>query len=205
MARFVHEVGLVKTALGFRAHTGWAIAVAVGGETSPAVFVERRRLELSDSSVPAQPYHAARALPIGKAVVLIRRAQDVARDAALRSLGGFLEELRAHRHTLVGSGLPTANTKIPSSLSSLLASHPLVHAAEGELYREALAHAADAHGLPLVRVPALDLAAQARSATGLDEHSLTEFLAELGRSAGPPWRQDERDAAMAACIAFSAR
>jgi hypothetical protein len=195
----------VKTALGFRAHTGWTVVVAVCGDTLPAVFVERRRLELSDSSVPAQPYHVARALPVEKAVALIRRAQDVARDAALLSLGGFLEELRAQEHNLVGAGLPTASTKIPSSLRTILASHPLVHAAEGELSRKALVHAADAHGLPLVRVPARDLAERARSATRLDERSLGEFLAELGRSAGPPWRQDERDAAMAACIAFSTR
>jgi hypothetical protein len=205
MARYAHAVALVKTALGFRAHTGWTVVVAVGGDTSSAVFIERRRLELSDSSVPAQPYHAARALPIEKAVALIGRAQEVARDAALLSLGGFLEELRAQEHKLVGAGLPTSSTRIPSSLRTILGSHPLVHAAEGELFREALVHAADAYGLPLVRVPARDLAEQARNATQLDERSLREFLAELGRSAGPPWRQDERDAAMAACIAFSRR
>jgi hypothetical protein len=194
----------MKTALGFRAHTGWTVVVALCGDTWPAVFVERRRLELSDSSVPAQPYHAARALPIEKAFALIRRAQDVARDAAVLNLGGFLEELRAQEHELVGAGLPTASTRIPSSLRTILASHPLVHTAEGELFRTALVYAADAHGLPLVRVPARDLAEQARIATRLDEHSLRAFLAELGRSAGPPWRQDERDAAMAACIALSA-
>jgi hypothetical protein len=194
----------MKTALGFRAHTGWTVVVALCGDTWPAVFVERRRLELSDSSVPAQPYHAARALPIEKAVALIRRAEDVARDAAVLNLGGFLEELRAQEHELVGAGLPTASTRIPSSLRTILASHPLVHAAEGELFRTALVYAADAHGLPLVRVPARDLAEQARIATRLDARSLRAFLAELGRSAGPPWRQDERDAAMAACIALSA-
>jgi hypothetical protein len=198
------QTAFVKTALGLRAHTGWAIAVAVGGGTSPEVFVEWRRLELSDASVPVQAYHAARALSPEEANVLTQRAHDAARNAAARSLGDLVEELRAHGHDLVGAGLSTSSARIPTALRTILASHVLVHAAEGELYREALAHAAEVRGIPLVRVPARDLEARARQASRLDERSLRELLAELGRAAGPPWRKDEREAAMAACVAFAA-
>src|SRR5258708_3996478 len=48
-------------ALGFRAHSGWAVGVVVTGSRSNLEVLERRRIEIADAAIPGskQPYHAA--------------------------------------------------------------------------------------------------------------------------------------------------
>jgi hypothetical protein len=72
----------VRTTLGFRPHTGWTCAVALGGEPRAPGLVARRRLELSDPAVPWQPYHAAAQLRPDAAADLVREAEEVAALAA---------------------------------------------------------------------------------------------------------------------------
>jgi hypothetical protein len=194
----------MRTALGFRPHTGWTCAVALGGGIrSPEVLV-RRRLELSDPAVPRQPYHAASQLRLDAAADLVDEAQRVAGEAAATALGDLLRELRADGHDVVGAVVPAGKAAIPASLEKVLASHPLMHAAEGELFRGVLVEAAAAHGLPVSRVPAHTLAEEACAELGCGGEALRELLAGLGRTVGPPWRQDEREATLAALIALAA-
>src|SRR3989304_1137473 len=49
------------TAIGCRVKSGWAMTVLVGGSVTAPRVLDRRRIELSDPTVPAtvQPYHAA--------------------------------------------------------------------------------------------------------------------------------------------------
>ena len=47
------------------------------------------------------------------------------------------------------------------ALGRILASHALVHSAEGELYREVMAEAAEAEGVPLFHFPSSELTGQA--------------------------------------------
>ena len=45
--------------LGWRAHSGWAVVVAVGGLPADPIILSREHVELLDGSLPRQPYHAA--------------------------------------------------------------------------------------------------------------------------------------------------
>ena len=170
-------------AVGIRDHTGWAVAVALG--PGPAV-VDRRRLQLLDDSLPRQPYHAAQDLPLDEAADLVARVEAAALEAATDAL----------RALCAGLGRPVAAVavgpapRVPDSLERILASHTLLHAAEGALYREAIAEAAAGLGLPVVR---FDLK------TVLGEVDVD--LAALGRGLGPPWQKDHREAAAGALLA----
>jgi hypothetical protein len=56
-------------------------------------------------------------------------------------------------------------------LESVLASHALIHTADGEHFREALAAASDGHRLPVTRIrekELLDAGPEAERARGLD-------------------------------------
>jgi hypothetical protein len=80
-----------------------------------------------------------------------------------------------------------------------------MHAAEGEMFRAALAAAARQAGIAVVRVPAKDLAGEAERALHLGHDDLLAGLATLGAAAGRPWRQEEKDAALAAWLALAAQ
>ena len=71
-----------------------------------------------------------------------------------------------------------------------LAVHVRMHQAEGAMFPRALADALTDLGLPLVRVPKKDAESQAAS----------DRIATLGKGLGPPWGQDQRQAAAAATI-----
>jgi hypothetical protein len=76
--------------------------------------------------------------------------------------------------------------KLPE-LAKILVSHPLLHTAEGVLFRDALLWAAKECGLPDCRVLEKDL---------LGSSSL-EQISSLGKLIGPPWTQDQKLAALA--------
>jgi hypothetical protein len=193
----------VKTSLGFRPHTGWTCVVALGDQLGTPVVIDRRRLELSRPGLPVQPYHAARKLPLERAADLIRRTEQTAHESAAAGLGSLLAGLQANGHRVVGAGVPRGTADIPSSLERVLASHTLSHAAEGEMFRRVLLDAAVHHGLRVSHVPTRELLPHARAVLGYDEQTIRQALADLGRAVGPPWRQDEKDAALAAWLALA--
>jgi hypothetical protein len=183
----------MRAALGFRPHSGWTTVVALGDDGGGVALLERRRLDLIDATLPRQMYHAAAALGLeGGAAELVRRAERNARDTATHAVGSLIADLRRDRGVdVVAVGLPAGKTRVPTELATVLRSHPLLHAAEGELYREVLGGACD---LPVHLVEAHEL--------GEQKQARRERLAELGRAAGPPWRQDEKDATICAWLAL---
>jgi hypothetical protein len=183
-------------AIGFRAHSGWAAAVAVVGETPVAIM--RRRIEMADRGAagPSQPYHAAVGLDIREAGQLVR--SHAARAAALAetALRGMVADLRQLGHAVVGCGLLLASGRPLPPLEKILASHPLLHTAEGELFRDALRAACRECGLPLTVVKERELFT--RASERIERH-----VAAMGKGIGPPWRQDQKCAAAAAWLALA--
>ena len=84
----------------------------------------------------------------------------------------------------------------------ILAVHFRMHKAEGALFRDALARAIGACGLRLVAIPEKTLADHAVKVLGIPEIGLRKMIATLGRSIGPPWGKDQKDAALAALVAL---
>jgi len=80
------------------------------------------------------------------------------------------------------------------SVDEILAVHFRMHKAEGVLFRDVLLQAAADCGLRPVPVP--------EKQSGVDRR-LQHTIATLGRSAGPPWGKDQKDAALAALIALN--
>jgi hypothetical protein len=82
----------------------------------------------------------------------------------------------------------------------VLASHALLHAAEGVLYREVLLDAAAELELQATLVSPASLGTSVQAATGWDGDRQVAWLSALGRAAGPPWQQDHKRAALAALV-----
>jgi hypothetical protein len=92
---------------------------------------------------------------------------------------------------------------LPTDILEILASHPLVHTAEGRLFREAIAGAAEQRSLPVTRFVQQDLYEQAAAQIGMSDESLRAQLTGLGRALGPPWQRDQKEAAAAAWLALA--
>ena len=185
---------VMRTALGFRAHSGWAAMVAVAGTLDAPRVLERRRIVIADLDMPGskQPYHAAAEMPFPKAEAHVRKAIESSRALALEAIEATVKALRSQGHEVAGCGVVLGAGKAMPGLEAVLASHPLIHTAEGEMFRDALVWAAREHRLPVtgVREKALDPTALERIGT-------------FGKLIGPPWTQDQKYATVAALMALA--
>jgi len=186
------------SALGLVAKTGWAVAVVLDGSPTNPVVVDRRRLDLLQEGTPGHVYHAAAELEPDAAAELVARVHHEAIDGATRTLTALAGE-----HGVDGVGLVGASGRVPDDLQAVFASHALLHAAEGELVREALSEAAASAGLAVVRHRQKELVATAQRVLGLGDDELRTRLALLGQRVGAPGRQEQKDAALAAWLVLA--
>lgn len=129
--------GEVRAAVGCRAHTGWAALVVAGGEVERSAVVLRTRVELSDPErrVRRNVFHAARGLEPAVAAEVVEASRRIAAEQAAAALERTVCQAAdagaVVRACAVVVGPPAGELR----LESILASHALVHAAEGRLYQ----------------------------------------------------------------------
>jgi hypothetical protein len=194
-----------EVALGFRAHSGWTTMVAAAGPRAEPGVLRRQRVELAaDYPGSRQPFHAAEGLELKKASALIQRSTDAARTLASRALREAITGIEREGHEVVACGLLLAAGRPLPALPQILASHALIHAADGELFREALLHAGRACGLEVTSVKERELMDRAATALRVPAPELKGRVDALGRPLGPPWRQDEKLATLVAWLALAA-
>jgi hypothetical protein len=188
---------MTPAAIGFRAHSGWAAAVAIAGPAEAPAVIARRRIEMVERTGPraAQPYHAAAGQASVAAERIIGQAAASAARLAAAGLRAMLAELRRKGYEARGCGLLLAAGRPLPELPAILASHALIHTAEGELFRQALRAAGAECGLTLTTVKERELLASTPAA-------LQQHIYALGRMLGPPWRQDQKFSALAAWLAL---
>jgi len=191
----------VRAAVGLRAHSGWAAVVVVAGTLEEPVVLDRRRLVLADEgALPGskQPYHAAEPKTLEKAAAFLARCEESSRSLARAALGRIVERLRDDGRSPTRCGLLLSAARALPALPATLASHALIHVADGEHFRNALAEAAGACGLEVRRVRERDVAAS----LGESPARVDDYLARQPRVLGPPWAQDQKLAALAAWYAL---
>jgi hypothetical protein len=191
-----------RAALGFRVHSGWAALVAVAG--SPPAVIDRRRIAIADPAIAGsvQPFHAAEGLAPAKAERHIRRCSESTQRLARGTLRAAVDRLRETGHEVAGCGVLLGSGRPLPPLAQILASHALIHTAEGEFFRDAVVDAAGHCGLAVTGVKERELLARAAADLRTTADDLQRRLAELGRAVGPPWQQDQKQAALVAWLAL---
>jgi hypothetical protein len=194
-----------RAALGLRAHSGWAALVALAGSSESAMVVTRRRIETADPSIRGskQPFHAAEPLKLQDAEALIMKCTESTRRLSREALQAAIGELRAKGFEVCGCGVILGSGRSLPALEAILASHALLHTAEGEFYRQALVEAGEHCGLRVVGVKERDAYEQGAARLGLSVVVLEKRIAELGRGIGPPWTQDQKYAALVAWLSLA--
>jgi hypothetical protein len=196
-----------RAALGFRTHTGWAAMVALARTNhSPLpIILDRRRIEMIPSGereVPRFVYHAAAKLKPEAAERFIRQAERDAIERAEAELGKAIQDLRSNGYQVVATGIVGGNRPLSSSLEAILGAHTLIHAAEGELFRQAIARASESLQLAVLSVRERQLDAETAKRFQVSAEVARQRLEEIGRAAGRPWALDQRQACMAALLAL---
>jgi hypothetical protein len=208
-ANRLYSNALVKNAnsaaLGFRAHSGWAAAVALGGSPRSPEVIDRRRISLIEPGSPGgiQPYHVARTMDLPKAEEFIAAVIAAIDRSALLAVRAVAEPISSKGHAITCCGIVLASGRPLPSLEATLRSHAMVHTAEGELYRGAIARAAKNLNLRCVRVPERDLYKLAAKHLRIPEPKLKLRITEMGRAIGSPWSADEKCAALVAWLALT--
>jgi hypothetical protein len=166
--------------------------VAAAGTTDSPRILERKRIVIADPELPGskQPFHAAAEMPFSKAEAHVRKVMDSCGALAIEALEAAIKALRAQGHEVVICAVLRASGRPLPVLKAILASHALIHTAEGEMFRDVLVAAAETLALPVacIREKELDF----------------RRLDSLGRLIGPPWTQDQKCASAAAFQALNA-
>jgi hypothetical protein len=188
--------------LGLRVKTARAIAVVVTGDTRSPKILLRREISLWDPEVPEsrQPFHAGLGLPLVEAQPVIKRASNAVHHASRRAFRSLIDELASRDARCSGVTLVRASATDPSTIKN---PHMHAHAAEGQLFFDALAKAAAAAHLEADSLLEREAIRDAARKLGRRESSIRRAIAQLGKEVGPPWRSDEKSACAAALLALS--
>ena len=194
-----------RAAVGFRVHSGWAAGVVVCGPVDAPVVVDRRKIQLVKifSYTFRQPYHTAEKMPRQDATKFIRGVQSEAKRLALSSLRSLQTDLAGGDFKIVRGALLLASGRALPALEQILASHALIHTADGELFRDSLRAASARLHLPVLGIREKELFPMASKAFGIQPAAIKRRVAAFGKSLGPPWSQDEKFAALAAWLSLS--
>ncbi len=191
-----------EAAFGLKAHSGWAALVVLGIRDGELQVIERSRLELVEEAWAKQPYHAAEELSPAEARRIVQRGIAAAKRIALREMRAAVKRTRERGFIIRGCGLLVGEPMPNWSVAEILAVHFRMHKAEGVLFRQVLAEAADACDVKLLAIPEKVLFEHAAAALARSASSLSQKIGVLGKSVGAPWGKDQKDAALAAMIAL---
>ncbi len=189
--------------VGFRVHSGWSAVVAVCVEKGKPVVLHRERLQLVETFTYRfrQPYHTGERMALPEAHVFIAGVREKGRELAYRAIHGLQADLERRGYKLSRGALLLASGRPLPELEKILASHALIHTADGELFRECLLDAGKRCGMELISIRERELLEQAAKALRLPRANLLRRVTELGRALGSPWTQDEKFATLAAWLA----
>jgi len=172
--------------IGLVPHTGWTWLVRVAGPRG-APRVERRDRVVACEVLDGELYHQA-----------AERPRDRERFVATRRAAAVIQAQDTLRDHLVGVRAAIVLGKQPAlaPVDRIVAAHPMIHGAEGGLWRAIFAEACAAAGVAVTRAEAGELPpllAKRHAAA-----AIAAFLDDGKRTCGAPWSRELQDAALGA-------
>lgn len=188
--------------LGFAPHSGWAAVVVIGGEVRAPEILARGRVEMADPLLAGskQPYHEVEALPLEEAGARLRRLSQSARAMAYEAIHALMEDIGRRELAPGAAGILDSSGRRGDSLAAVLAAHALIHTADGDHFRDALADACKRCGLAVARIRQRDLVDRAASTLRRSTGQLAATIRTLGKPLGAPWGADQKSAALLAWL-----
>jgi|SRR2546421_9388618 len=190
-----------RAVIGVRMHSGWGALVAVSNNAGTVEVIRRQRVAITAPGTRGgnQPYHFAKSLELPEAEKFLEDYFVASKRLALAAVRDLVGGLGGQCR-VVGSAVLLASGRPLPPLAKILASHALIHAAEGEFFREAFSKACESLDVPVTGFRERDLNASVQTTFGKAATRIGQQISTLGRSLGPPWTQDQKMAALAALV-----
>jgi hypothetical protein len=191
-----------RAAIGVRMHSGWGAVVAVSEVAgAPEIVVRHKLVVVAPGAAGAkQPYHFAETLDLAAAEKHLANCLAASTRLAWEGVGAVVNELRDRRYRVVGAAVLLASGRGLPPLPNILASHALIHTAEGEFFRDIFSRACGQLDLSVTRIRERDLDQSLGAAFGKSATRLQRQVSDLGHSLGAPWTVDQKTAALAALV-----
>ena len=186
-------------AIGLRAKTARAIVVVVGGTADSPLVLAKTEIKLWDPKFPAtgQPYHHVMDLPGEEWPQAVQKSARAIEKIAIKALATLMKEQAVKGREV--RAVATVGAK-DRNLASIGNPHIRAHAAEGILFRRVLDNAAQKNGLLARAFAERDFDQILRHELGMKSDAVKKKLDQAARALPPPWRADEKLAAMAAWL-----
>jgi|SRR5271167_3728755 len=191
-----------RAALGVQMHSGWGVLVTVSGDPNSVEVIDRKRIITADPRIPGanQPYHHAASLGLPESKRYLANCAAVSQRLAFAAIGEVVRELHGLHYRVVGLAVLLASGRPLPPLSKILASHALIHTAEGEFFRNTVRKACERLKIPVTPIRERELDERAKAAFGNAANRIQRGISSLGSSIGPPWTKDHKTAAFAASM-----
>jgi hypothetical protein len=182
--------------LGVRSHSGWAAYVVLAGDPKKPEIVARDRMVLCDARIKGskQPFHEAEPMRFPQAEKFIERCTTSSLELAREAIDAVRGKTPVRACCIL-----TASGRPLPGLKNILASHALIHSAEGEFYRDVIAEACGLRKIAVRRVRERDMEVELQKLP-IPAAAAKARIAEFGKLMGPPWTQDEKLAAFGAWL-----
>jgi hypothetical protein len=191
-------------AIGVRMHSGWGALVAISNNAGIVEVIERQRVAITAPGTRGgkQPYHFAKSLELPEAEKFLGDCFVASKRLAAAAVRDLVGELGG-QYRVVGSAVLLASGRPLPPLAKILASHALIHAAEGEFFREAFSKACESLNLPVTGFRERDLDECVQTTFSKMATRMGQQISSLGRSLGPPWTKDQKMATLAALVVLA--
>ena len=140
-------------------HSGWGVLVAVSGDANSIEVVERKRIVITDPAIPGanQPYHHAAGLGFRESEKYLASCATVSERLAFTAIEEVVRAFERQDYRVVGSAVLLAAGRPLPPLAKILGSHPLLHTAEGQFFRNAVIQACQRLKLTVAEIRERDL------------------------------------------------
>lgn len=179
--------------------------MAVSDHSGTPEIIERKHITIIDLTAAGakQPYHFAEKLTLPGAEKHISDCAAASERLAIAAIDHTLKELSARNYRVAGCALLLASGRALPALPNILASHAMIHTAEGEFFRAAVRTAFERLGIRVHGFRERDLNEQAASVLGNTVPQVLQQISGLGHVIGPPWTADEKNATLAAWMVLN--
>jgi hypothetical protein len=191
---------VANVALGFKVRTGKAAVVALRGSAMAPEVAGKAMIQVAFAFEEGAVFHSAQHMPTANARTHVENAEARFTKLAHEKLTDFVTKLGAN---IVATRLAAPAERPLPALERIVRSHPLVHAAEIELYRRVFAAACKAIGVPSERVD--EAAKKIALALRWKPGQVANHLQAMGKRSGRPWAAEQKEAALAAWLALAQR
>jgi len=147
-----------------------------------------------------QPYHFAQGQKLSEAESYLATCAAASERLAWEALRKIIQEARRRGKDVARCAILLAAGRNLPALPKILASHPLIHTAEGEFFRQSFRQAGERLGLQVTGIRERDLDERALAVFGAKADSVKGEIAGLGSLLGPPWTSDQKNACLAALL-----